>query len=222
MKKVLRHFSRRVFTLIFSAAFVAALCGVETSAQDDAQQDGASQAVTPTGRSSAETAKLLSSRNPLQRREAAEEIARAAATEHLRLVEGYRMQEKDSRVRLALDWALYRMGKQQALFAVVRELDTSRGEQAFGYLKELEGPEPLYIFLTRVNGNTQIRLLEVLARIGDTGTLEEIKPFFTSLDPVIADAARFAEREITIRLEETPRAEPKRPRQTGVKSEDIP
>ncbi|MDT7690336.1 MAG: hypothetical protein QOE46_3095 [Acidobacteriota bacterium] len=165
---------------------------------------------------SATVARKLSSRNPVERREAAEELARLAATEHRRLVEGYRAQEKDTRVRLALDWALYRMGKNESLFPLVRALDEKKqAEQSVAYLKQLEGPGPLYIFLERVNGNTRIRLLEVLAVVGDHDTLERIKPFTESLDPGIADAAKFAEREINIRIEETPTAEPKRQRKTG-------
>jgi hypothetical protein len=165
---------------------------------------------------SATVARKLSSRNPVERREAAEELARLVATEHRRLVEGYRAQEKDTRVRLALDWALYRMGKNESLFPLVRALDEKKqAEQSVAYLKQLEGPGPLYIFLERVNGNTRIRLLEVLAVVGDHDTLERIKPFTESLDPGIADAAKFAEREINIRIEETPTAEPKRQRKTG-------
>ncbi len=182
------------------------------------QQDSAAQ----TSISSREVARLLSSNNPVQRRETAEEIARAAAVEHLRLVEGYRMQERDARVRLALDWALYRMGKRSALFNVVRELDASRAEQALQYLKTIEGPSPLHVFLSRTNGNTQIRLLELFAHVGDAETLALIKPLTSSLDPGIADAAKFAEREITIRLEESPVSAPKRPRQTGRTDDETP
>ena len=168
------------------------------------------------GADSATVARRLSSKLVSERRAAAEELARLAAAEHRRLAEGYRAQEKDARVRLALDWALYRMGKNESLFPLVRALDEKReAEQAVGYLKQLEGPAPLYVFLTRVNGNTQIRLLEVLASVGDRDTLERLKPFTESLDPGIADAAKFAEREINIRLEETPVVEPKRQRKTG-------
>ncbi|HEX8686143.1 MAG TPA: hypothetical protein VF654_06560 [Pyrinomonadaceae bacterium] len=165
---------------------------------------------------SAAVARRLSSRAPFERRAAAEELARLASVEHRRLAEGYRAQEKDSRVKLALDWALYRMGKNESLFPLVRALEEkSRAEQVVGYLKQLEGPDPLYVFLSRVNGNTRIRLLEVLAAVGDRNTLERIRPFTQSLDPGIADAAKFAEREINIRLEETPAAEPKRRRKVG-------
>lgn len=172
---------------------------------------------------SAVVARKLSSRAPFERRAAAEELARLAAVEHRRLAEGYRAQESDTRVRLALDWALYRMGRNESLFGVVRALDEKKlAEQAVGYLKQLEGPDPLYVFLERVNGNTRIRLLEVLAAVGDGGTLERIKPFTASLDPGIADAAKFAEREIGIRLEEAPAVEPKRQRKVGDASDEQP
>ena len=169
-----------------------------------------------TGVTSAEVARKLSSRSPFERRKAAEELARLAAVEQRRLAEGYRVQEKDARVKLALDWALYRMGKNETLFQLVGALDEKKqAEQSVAYLKQLEGPEPLYVFLGRVNGNTQIRLLEVLAAVGDRATLEKIQPYTQSLDPLIADAAKFAEREITIRVEETPAVEPKRERKVG-------
>src|SRR5215207_1814355 len=168
------------------------------------------------GADSSAVARKLSSRSPFERRKAAEELARLAAVEHLRLAEGYRAQEKDSRVKLALDWALYRMGENETLFELVKALDEKgRAEQSVAYLKQLEGPEPLYVFLGRVNGLTQIRLLEVLAAVGDRGTLEKIKPYTESTDPLIADAAKFAERAITIRVEETPAVEPKRERKVG-------
>jgi hypothetical protein len=174
------------------------------------------------GADSSAVARRLSSKLVTERREAAEELARLAAVEHRRLAEGYRAQEKDARVKLALDWALYRMGKNETLFELVNALDEKKqAEQAVAYLKQLEGPEPLYIFLGRVNGRTQARLLEVLAAVGDRATLEKIQPYTQSLDPLIADAAKFAEREITIRVEETPAVEPKRERKVG-NTDDTP
>ena len=173
------------------------------------------------GAASSAVARKLSSRIASERRGAAEELARLAAVEHRRLAEGYRAQEKDARVKLALDWALYRMGVNETLFQLVGALDEKKqAEQAVAYLKQLEGPEPLYVFLGRVNGHTQARLLEVLAAVGDRGTLEKIQPYTQSLDPLIADAAKFAEREIQIRVEETPAVEPKRERKVGKATED--
>ena len=193
--------------LVLTVALLS-LLAVHASAQDDP--------TAPANVDSAAVARKLSSRNAFERRAAAEELARLAAVEHRRLAEGYRAQERDSRVKLALDWALYRMGKNESLFPLVDALDEKKqAEQSVAYLKQLEGPDPLYVFLNRVNGNTQIRLLEVLAAVGDRDTLERLKPFTESLDPSIADAAKFAEREINIRLEETPVVEPKRQRKTG-------
>ncbi len=194
------------FLTLTTVVLALLLCAAPQSlAQDDAQ--------AATSQDSSTVARRLSSRNAFERREAAEDLARLAATEHRRLVEGYRVQEKDARVKVAMDWALYRLGKGEAIYPLVRALDSKQADQAVMYLSGLETPEPLYAVLPRVNGNTQIRLLEVLAHVGDQGTLEQIKPYTASLDPGISDAAKFAEREITIRLEETPVTEPKRQRQ---------
>jgi hypothetical protein len=203
---------KRLLTFALLTLFAA---HASASAQDETAQ--------PVSFDSAAVARKLSSRSPVERRAAAEELARLASVEHRRLAEGYRVQEKDSRVKLALDWALYRMGKNESLFPLVRALEEkSHVEQSVSYLKQLEGPAPIYVFLARVNGNAQIRLLEVLAAVGDRDTLERIKPFTESLDPGIADAAKFAEREINIRLEETPAAEPKRQRKVGGTDDEQP
>ncbi|HEX8773761.1 MAG TPA: hypothetical protein VF735_09125 [Pyrinomonadaceae bacterium] len=198
--------------------FLSLLCVSPASsarAQSDPGEDETTSAAA--AQSSAKVAGLLASSDPLERRHAAEELARTAATEQLRLVSGYRLQEKDARVRLALDWALYRMGKTETLFDIVRNLNSSRRVQAATYLAQLEGPEPLYVFLERVNDDTKIPLLEVLARLGDEKTLERINPYASSYDPRIANAAQFAIREITRR--QSQHEQLMRPRQTGKSAE---
>ena len=165
----------------------------------------------------------LTDRDALVRQRAAEGLARLADVKQRKLVEGYRLQEKHPRVRLALDWALYRMGKPDALYTVVRDLDSTRYNQSEAYLAELETPEPLYTLLPRTNGNTQIKLLEALARTGNAATLEIVRPYAESPDFKIADAARFATREITRRLEAPQHPEKKtRTRQTGKVASDTP
>jgi len=199
------------------------LCVLTASALAPAGTFAQEEAGSPARIDSATVARKLSSQNPFERRAAAEEIARLAAVEHRRLVEGYRAQEKDSRARLAMDWALYRVGKNESLFPLVRALDEKKlAGQSVSYLKQLESPAPLYVFLGHVNGNTEIRLLEVLASVGDGDTLERIRPYTESTDPGIADAAKFAEREINLRLEEAPKVEPKRQRKVGTTSEAEP
>ncbi|HEX8128521.1 MAG TPA: hypothetical protein VF527_05415 [Pyrinomonadaceae bacterium] len=165
----------------------------------------------------------LTDRDALTRQRAAEDLARLATPAQRKLVEGYRLQEKNARVRLALDWALYRMGKAPALFAVVRDLDSNRWNQSEAYLAELETPEPLYNLLPQVNGNTQVKLLEALARTGNADTLPIVEPYAASIDPKIADAARFATREITRRLHAPAQPDAKtRTRQVGKATATIP
>jgi HEAT repeat protein len=168
-------------------------------------------------------AKQLNSPDALVRQRSAEALARLAATDQRKLVEGYRLQEKNKDVRLALDWALYRMGRSEALYRIVDELDSGRQAQAVGYLSELESPDLLYPFLKRANNAPRINagLLKALARIGDAQTLDLIKPFRESHQPYVAEAAEVAHDEIEKRLGEPPPDVRARPR-TVEKTADRP
>ncbi len=159
-------------------------------------------------------AKQLGSTDPLVRQRGAEALARLAANDQRKLVEGYQLQEKNKEVRLALEWALYRMGRSEMLFRIVDELDSGRQEQAIGYLSELESPGELYPFLKRNNNAPRINagLLKALARIGDAQTLELIKPFRESHQPYVAEAAEIAHDEIEKRLGEPAASTGTRPR----------
>lgn len=152
----------------------------------------------------ADFAKQLGSADALVRRRSAEALARLAATDQRKLVEGYQLQEKNKEVRLALDWALYRMGRSEVLYRIVDELDSGRQDQAIGYLSELESPDVLYPVLKRTTNAPRINagLLKALARIGDAQTLELIKPFRESHQPYVAEAAEVAHDEIEKRLGE--------------------
>jgi hypothetical protein len=207
------------------AALLAFISGVP-AAYAQSQQDASSAQDAPVVEARPDVNTLmrqLTNRDALTRQRAAEELARLATSTQRKLVEGYRLQEKNARVRLALDWALYRMGKTSALFAVVRDLDSNRWNQSEAYLAELETPDPLYKLLTQVNGNTQIKLLEALARSGNADTLAVVEPYASSVDPKIADAARFATREITRRLNAPQNPDAKtRTRQVGKTEPTIP
>jgi len=163
----------------------------------------------------AEFTKGLSSLDANVRRRSAESLARLAATDQRKLVEGYHVQEKNKEVRLALDWALYRMGRSEALYRIVDELDSGRQDQAIGYLSELESPDVIYPFLKRTTNAPRITagLLKALARIGDAQSLDLIKPFRESHQPYVAEAAEIAHDEIEKRLAEpaaTTRARPRK------------
>ena len=151
-----------------------------------------------------EFTKQLNSPDAHVRQRSAEALARLAATDQRKLVEGYRLQESNKDVRLALDWALYRMGRTEALYRIVDELDSGRQAQAVGYLSELESPDVLYPFLKRSTNAPRITagLLKALARTGDAQTLDLIKPFRESHQPYVAEAAETAHDEIEKRLAE--------------------
>jgi HEAT repeat protein len=177
--------------------FVVVVAG--PSAAQTASIDGVDARSNP-----AEFSKGLSSADPNVRRRSAEALARLAATDQRKLVEGYQLQEKNKEVRLALDWALYRMGRSEALYRVVHELDSGRQDQAIGYLAELESPDLLYPFLKKQTNPPRINagLLKALGRIGDAQTLDLIKPFRESHQPYVAEAAEIAHDEIEKRLGE--------------------
>jgi hypothetical protein len=171
----------------------------------------------------ADFAKQLGSTDALVRQRSAEALARLAATDQRKLVEGYQLQENNKEVRLALDWALYRMGRSEMLYRIVDELDSGRQEQAIRYLSELESPDVLYPFLKRTTNAPRINagLLKALARTGDAQTLELIKPFRESHQPYVAEAAEVAHDEIEKRLGEPTPATRARPR-TVEKATDRP
>ena len=171
----------------------------------------------------ADFAKQLGSTDPNMRRRSAEAHARLAATDQRKLVEGYQLQESNKEVRLALDWALYRMGREEALYRIVEELDSGRQDQAIGYLSELDNPDLLYPFLKKTNNPSRVNagLLKALARIGDAQSLDLIKPFRESHQPYVAEAAESAHDEIEKRLGEPAAATRARPR-TVEKATDKP
>jgi len=169
---------------------------------------------------STDFAKQLGSTDAHVRLRSAEALAQLAATEQRKLVEGYQLQEKNKEVRLALDWALYRMGRSEALYRVVSDLDSGRQDQAIGYLSQLEAPDVLYPFLNKEKNKPRVTagLLKSLARIGDEHTLEVVKPYRESQEPYVAEAAEIAHDEIEKRLAEpaTPaRARPRTVSTTG-------
>jgi hypothetical protein len=189
-------------------AFAVALAGPTTRAQDNAMDLRAQ---------SAEYARQLSSFDPLERQAGAEGLARLVAVDQRKLVAGYALQEKNKKVRLALYWALYRLGKSEALFEVVRDLDSGRHDQAADYLIHLESPQPLYLFLPQDTTSSKLRarLLEVLGQIGDAETLNQIKPFTDSFDPSVSQAAQFASNQIQHRLDQPQGGVKARPRVVG-------
>ena len=185
--------------LIIALAVVFLLSVATVSAQTQTPIEGV-DARTNT----AELAKQLSDADANVRQRSAEALARWAAADQTKLVEGYYLEEKNKQVRLAMDWALYRFGKSQSLFRIVHDLDSGRQEQAIGYLSQLESPDVLYSLLKKSNNAPRVNvgLLKALAAIGNMQTLEVIKPYLDSFQPYVAEAAENATDEINKRLGE--------------------
>ena len=159
-------------------------------------------------------ARQLGDRDPIVRQEAAEALARLAAVEQRKLVEGYQLQEKNKNVRLALQWALYRMGKSDFLFQIVRELDSGRHDQAVGYLSKLDTPALLHSYLKDEDKPARITigLLEALAVLGDQESLALVTPFRDSFLPGVSAAAEDTIEKIGARLAQSEPVKPTRPR----------
>ena len=208
----------RVFYPVLIPLLVTLASAVHAQTGQTVDIDGVDARSNP-----ADLAKQLNSTDANVRRRSAEALARLAATDQRKLVEGYQLQEKNKEVRLALDWALYRMGQTEALYRVVHELDSGRQDQAIGYLSELESPDLLYPFLKKTNNRPRVNagLLKALARIGDAQTLDLVKPFRESHQPYVAEAAEIAHDEIEKRLAEPAVSTRARPR-TVEKAADKP
>jgi len=161
-----------------------------------------------------ELARQLASPDANVRQRSAEALATLASKDQEKIVEGYQLQEKNKQVRLALDWALYRMGHEDALFRVVKDLDSGRQAQAIGYLSELESPDMLYPFLKKANNPARVNagLLRALGRTGNAETLEVVKPFRESVQEYVAEAAEQAYDEIEKRLGSDTQSTRSRPR----------
>jgi HEAT repeat protein len=166
---------------------------------------------------SARWAKQLGHYDPVVRREAAEALARLAASDQKKLVEGFHLQEKNKDVRLALEWALYRMGKSDYLFRIVRELDSGRHDQAVGYLSKLDTPLLLHPYLKDedLRPRTTVGLIEALAVLGDQESLALVTPYRDSFMPGVAAAAENAIEKIEARLGQGEPTKPTRPRTVG-------
>jgi HEAT repeat protein len=184
----------RSFCLILLIAILVGSAGSAPS--QDPPSDDASRL------DSTHYARQLSNGDAPTRQAAAEALARLAAIEQKKLVEGYVLQEKDKRVRLALNWALYRMGKSETLFQIVRDLDSPRHDQALDYLTQLDSPDPLYLFLTQQNTPPKVtmRVLQILGESGNAETVEKLKPFIDHYDAQVAAAAKVATEQIQTRL----------------------
>jgi HEAT repeat protein len=112
--------------------------------------------------------------------------------------------EQNGDARLAEYWALYRMGSKPDLQNVVRKLDSFQQEQARSYLMESD-PADLYPYLRSSNNTVKRGVIEILGRIGNEATIEQLKPIVQSSGAETTDLATVATKRIEWRLTGHPR-----------------
>ncbi len=140
------------------------------------------------------------------RQGAAEGLARAADPQALGELQKADMAEKDAGPKLAIEFALTALGKDDALSEVVSELGSKvHGDVARVYLTELARKPAflpkLYPFLTSPDNGIRKRLCVVLMYSGDQGSLQQLDRLEHDPDGDVASAALKAKRAIRARAD---------------------
>jgi HEAT repeat protein len=138
------------------------------------------------------------------RQAAAEGLARAADQQSLGELQKADLAEKDAGPKLAIEYALAALGKDDALNEVVSELGSKvHGDVARSYLIELaRNPvflAKLYPFLQSPDSTIRRRICEVLMYSGDQGSLQQLDRLEHDPDGSVASAALKAKRAIRAR-----------------------
>ena len=103
--------------------------------------------------------------------------------------------EESSDVKLAMSYALYRLGRDEHLVELVDEVGK---DQSYHYLLEMSSLEieKLYPYLHKTRTSTQMRLINVLGLRATASALPIIQEMMESEDAEIASAANLASRRI--------------------------
>ena len=145
------------------------------------------------------------------RQSAGEGLARAADPQSQGELDKAVAVEKDASAKLAMEFALAALGKDDALNAVVSDLSSKiRGDVARTYLIELtRNPAflaKLYPFLQSPDNSIRRRLCEVLMYSGDQGSLAQLDRLQHDPDTAVAAAALRAKTAIRSRVGAAPAA----------------
>ena len=107
--------------------------------------------------------------------------------------------EKDGSVRLALSFALYRLGREEHIVELVEKV---KGDQAFSYLLELpaEKVKVLYPYARSTDNGRKAELLKIIGIRGEASALEFIREFMNHENSGVASAANLATRYLNSRF----------------------
>jgi len=150
--------------------------------------------------------KALWSDDKSVRQGAGEGLARAADPQSRSELEKAVSAEKDASPKLAMEFALASLGKDDAVTDIVSELSSKiRGDVARSYLTELcRNPAfltKLYPYLQSPDSGIRKRLCVVLMYSGDQGSLQQLDRLEHDNDADVAAAALRAKRAIRARLD---------------------
>jgi len=149
--------------------------------------------------------KALWNENKEIRQAAAEGLARAADPQSQGELEKAVSVEKDAEVKLAMEFALTALGKQDYLSSMVSDLSSkTRGDVARSYLTELARDPSflpkLYPYLQSPDAGVRKRLCAVLMYSGDQSSLEPLDRLGHDPDSDVTAEALRAKRAIRLRL----------------------
>lgn len=135
----------------------------------------------------------------------AEGLARIANPAHRDTLEAARERSEERRNQLALDFALYRVGRPGALEEMVSELGSIRySDQVFDYLAGFSPEEcpRLFPLLRSSKGKVRVKLIDALGLAGGKDTLTELESYTHDSDAEVANAAINAIRRLRAKLGE--------------------
>lgn len=148
----------------------------------------------------------LGDKDPDRRRYAVEGLARIGDPRYADQMSRLLLTEKEREVKLALHFALYKMGSNANTQFIVRKLYTDQAEQARAYLLEANDPADLYPHIQSSNKTVRREVIAVLGRIGNRETIKELEPVARTSGTETANTATLAIKQIEWRIAGRPQA----------------
>jgi HEAT repeat protein len=133
------------------------------------------------------------------RQAAAEGIGRVGDTSLVEDVSRTFLNEKDTGAQVAQSFALYRLGRKEFMEKLLMGLaERMYHQQATAYLVEMGAPviPDLVRNLNHENSIVREKLCAVLGLIGDSSTIEQLKPLLRDSNPSVASEAALAIRRL--------------------------
>jgi len=127
------------------------------------------------------------------RRLGAEGLGRTGEKASLSLVATQYLREEDPEAKLAMSFALYRLGREEHLLEV-----TQGGDQGLEYLLEMDAAEmpKLYPYLESEKDSVKARILTALGQRADRSALSVVERYMRNANGDVASAANLAVRRL--------------------------